>query len=169
MKKRIIGFILAISSVLCVGCNGNDTSYTITFIQEGHAEIVKTVKSGESLADIPLPQEKEGYDVAWDRENFDNVTSDLQVTAVLTPKNYTITYTYDELLINGGYTVVLEKQSQTVSFNSEYALATASCEGLSFLGWKNIETNEMVVSGTYTQAKDITLIAQFEPEDQEWS
>lgn len=169
MKKRLLVFILAVTALFCVGCKKQDTTYTVTFIQEGQAEIVKTVKSGESLLDIPTPTEIEGYEVAWDVENFENVTSDLLVTATLTPKLYTITYIYDELLANGGYTVILEKQTQTVAFNSQCELATATCEGLTFLGWKNVETNEMVVSGKYTQAKDITLIAQFEPEEQEWS
>lgn len=39
--------------------------YTVTFVQEGFANVVKTVKKGESLTDIPAPQSEEGYIVKW--------------------------------------------------------------------------------------------------------
>ena len=173
MKKIILTILAAVFSLtLFSACNvaGNsNTTYTVTFVQEGQTNIVKQVKSGEALTDIPMPQNVAGYDVAWDKTSFASVSSNLTVTAVLTPKTYVIEYTVDSLMENAGYEVVLEKQSQEVRYNATFELASASCEGLVFVGWWNENEQDFVQSGTYTWTDGLTLVARFEPEDQEWS
>ena len=41
-------------------------TYTITFIQEGQSDVVKTLKKGETLTDVPVPVSAAGYDIVWD-------------------------------------------------------------------------------------------------------
>ena len=173
MKKIVLSILAAVFSLtLLSACNGagnSNTTYTVTFVQDGQTNIVKQVKSGEALRDIPLPQEVAGYDVTWDKASFDSVSSNLTVTAVLTPKTYVIEYTVHPYFENNGYEVVLEKQSQEVRYNATFELASASCEGLVFLGWWNEDEGDFIHSGTYTWTDGLTLVARFEPEDQEWS
>ena len=146
--------------------------YTVTFSQEGQENIVKKVESGKELTDIPMPVEQDGYDIAWDRTDFSKITGNLTVKAVATPKTYVITYTYNPLLDNE-YEVTLEKNTQSVVYNTQFTLATAAASStertLIFEGWVDQETNEPVEAGTYVFTRNITLVAQFGVADVEWS
>ena len=175
--KRLCSLLLAFIAALCLFCACSEPEeetgvYTVTFSLEGQADIVKEVESGEALTDIPTPVGKDGYDVAWNTTNFSKITGDLTVTAVLTPKTYVITYTYNPLLDNA-YEVTLEKTTQSVVYNTQFTLATATASNaektLIFQGWVDEETNEPVVAGTYDFTRDITLVAQFGVADVEWS
>lgn len=61
-------------------------TYTITFIQEGQSDVVKTLKKGETLTDVPVPVSAAGYDIVWDKTDFSDVSENVTVTAVKTPK-----------------------------------------------------------------------------------
>ena len=174
--KRLCSLLLACIATLCLfGACGEPKGpvvYTVTFSQEGQTDIVKEVESGKALTDIPTPVGKDGYDVAWNTTNFSKITGNLTVTAVATPKTYVITYTYDPRLDNA-YEVTLEKTTQSVVYNTQFTLATATASNaektLIFQGWVDEETNEPVVAGTYDFTRDITLVAQFGVADVEWS
>ena len=67
----------------------------VTFKQNGQADIVKTLKKGEALTDIPTPASKTGYTVAWEPIDFTNITADVTVNAIETAKTYgTIVITF---------------------------------------------------------------------------
>ena len=71
--------------------------YTITFYPtEGNdlTPIVRTIKEGATLSDIPPVPEIEGKDGAWDRTVFDNVMSNVETYAVYKPKTFDIGFYY---------------------------------------------------------------------------
>ena len=73
--------------------NGNLTVYTVTFQSEVADDIVYLVCAGKDLTVIPEVPEKEGQASAkWDREDFTNITSDIEVHAVYTMKQFTVTF-----------------------------------------------------------------------------
>ena len=94
MKKILIFLMICICSVVMVACGGKGntsekesqsesisdsaTYYTVTFIQENQEDVVKSVKEGESLTDIPNPVEVPGYDVNWDKTDFTNITTNIR-------------------------------------------------------------------------------------------
>ena len=61
-----------------------EKTYTVTFVQEGKDDIVKTVKEGASLTDIPDLEQKTGYTTVWSITEFPSVTENLTVTAITT-------------------------------------------------------------------------------------
>ena len=73
--------------------NGNLTIYKVTFKSEVADDIVRRVFTGRDLTDIPAVPEKEGQESAkWDRSDFTNITSDIEVHAVYTMKQLTVTF-----------------------------------------------------------------------------
>lgn len=106
-----------------------DREVTITFVQEGEANITKTIKSGGALsaAEIPTPVQKKGYNVSWNVTDFSSIKNDLTVTAVATAKKYAIVFK-DK---NG-----TELNSPIdVMFDSPYSLPEADLDEYRFLGW----------------------------------
>ncbi len=104
MKK----FAILILALLCAlftfsACNDDEGEtftvyYTVTFVQEGQPDIVKRVKEGQSITEVSPPKSVVGYtDVRWDRTDFTNITQNITVNVLKTPKTYTIT-----LDANGG-------------------------------------------------------------------
>ncbi len=70
-------------------------SYTITFKAEGSEDIVRTVKYGDTLSDIPEVPARAHYDQTapyWDVTSFEGISSDITVNAVYTPNVYTVTF-----------------------------------------------------------------------------
>ena len=131
-------------------------TYKVTFEQEGEADIVKTVKEGESLTDIPTPKGKTGYDVVWSVTDFTNITKDITVKAIATAKTYTITYD-----VNGGDTMT--SSTQTVTFDKNETLVTPTRENYNFAGWHlGTEDGNAVESGVWTIAEDVTLVASWQ-------
>ena len=130
---------------------------TITFVREGYATIVKQVRYGGTLTDIPELEAKTGYSVSWDRTDFTNVSSDITVTAVETPLKYKITY--DPA---GG---TMENTVCEVEFDSSFTLETPVKKGYLFKGWKIKGTSTFFGGGVWDRTKDIELTAIWE-EDQ---
>lgn len=134
--------------------------YTITFKQDGQADIVKTVVEGESLADIPEPKEVIGHTVVWDRTDFTNITEDVVVKAIATANTYTITYNVN----NENATAIA---AQTVTYDTAYTLATPDAGALFvFDGWYLVDdsgnaTETKLSAGNYTYTNDITVIAKW--------
>ena len=130
--------------------------WTVTFVQAGEEDIVKTVEKGAALTDIPTPKAKEGYTVAWDVTDFSAITENMTVSAVETAERYNVTYE----LANGeameGETV------QEMTFGANYTLKTPTKEGYTFVCWKDKATNKNVpTQGNWAIATDVTLVAEW--------
>ena len=127
------------------------TTYTVTFKQTGVEDVVRTVNAGEALTDVPAPQEKIGYTVVWNTQDFSSVTQDLTVEAVATANTYKITY-------DAGDGIVTSTE-QDVVFDSTPTHPTPTYSGYEFIGWYR---NGLAVSGKWTIAENVTLVAGWE-------
>ncbi len=127
---------------------------TVTFLQDGQSPITKEVVTGGTLAstDIPTPAPKDGYDFAWDRTDFANITENVTVNAVATAKTYTITLNAD-----GGTGA---PATTDITFDGNYTLPTPTKVGYSFIGWKN-GTADVALSGAWNIASNVTLKAEW--------
>ena len=134
----------------------NETQYvTVTFKQEGKMDVVKTLEKGDNLTDIPIPAEKTGYNVIWDRTDFTGIMEDIVVNAVATANTYTVTYD-----ANGGLVV---NATQEVVFDADYTLETPTHTEsyMRFDGWKDGEGNTIAITGKWTTDSGMTLTAQW--------
>ena len=121
----------------------------ITFVQDGCADVTRTIILGNDLTDIPAPQAKTGYTVVWDTTDFTAIDGNMTVTAVATPNNYTVTY------------VGADVAPATFTFDGAYELTAPEKEGFKFLGWFVGET-EMPMTGTWTTANNVELTAKWQ-------
>ena len=128
---------------------------TVTFKQDGQADIVKKVSKGGALAtaDIPTPQAVTGYTLSWSVTDFSNITEDIEVTVVATANEYEVTYD-----ANGG---AVTPAKQTVTFGEDETLATPTKDGYEFKGWYTQE-NVAVTGENWSIANDVTLVAKWE-------
>lgn len=104
MKKKIFALLVCVALIaaFCMtGCDKNndppappEATVTVTFVQAGEENIVKTVEFGGTLTDIPTPAARDGYTVAWNRTDFSRLTEDITVYATLTPIVTTVTVTF---------------------------------------------------------------------------
>ena len=132
--------------------NPEEEQVSITFKQSGYSDVVKTVKKGEDLTDIPKPQTKTGYTVTWDAADFTNITKDMTVNALETANTYTVTYD-----ANGG---TVANETQEVTFDEETTLETPTREDYLFKGW-TYEGVAVVDGAAWLIANDATLIADW--------
>lgn len=131
-------------------------TYTITFKQTGEELKTVTVKEGEDCpADkIPAVVEKTGYTVVWETKDLTNVTGDITVNAVVTPKTYTLTFDAGE-----GRS---EKSEMQVTYDAEYALpGVVPSAGYKFVGW-TLNGENVASSGTWKTADNVTYVAKYE-------
>ena len=127
-------------------------SVTITFKQDGQNDIVRTIEKGSSLINVPSPKGKIGYSVAWDKDNFTDVTEDMVVNAVEAANTYTVTYD-----ANGG---MVSAATQKVTFDAVTTLAQPTKEDYLFSGWKY--EGALVEDNTaWKIAEDVTLVAEW--------
>ena len=140
--------------------------YKVTFSQEAKGATLaqsKTVyvKHGEGVLeeDVPTPVPTTGYEVCWDYSiaELQNVTEDLTVSVVYTPKNYLITYELNGGKMDGGLSV-----EQTVTYGSVVTLQTASKEGFVFRGWAYL--GKILSDFEYLYDYGITVTAVWEAE-----
>ncbi len=105
-------------------------TYTVSFVQEGFVDVVKTVNEGDTLADIPTHQAVQGYEIKWEEKDLTNIQSDITVNAVKTPIEYNIIY-----VLNGG----TNNDENPNSYNVEqsFELKAPAKEGYTFAGWYN--------------------------------
>ena len=130
-----------------------ETYYTVTFRQEGKDDVVRKVKQGEALTNIPTAVQDPGYVVNWSRNDFTNITSNILVTAYKIPAKFTITF----VMSNGAPQI----QPMQVTYGGAYTLEEPSFEGYTFLGWKinDEDTEYFPKNGTYNETSSITLKA----------
>ncbi|MBQ9114253.1 MAG: InlB B-repeat-containing protein [Clostridia bacterium] len=105
----------------------SEKTFTVTFKQDGCADVVKEVKEGETLTDVPRPAEKIGYTVTWDQTDFTNIKDNIKVTAIEKANKYTVTYD-----AKGGS---VTPETQEVVFDEKTTLATPQKQDYVFLGW----------------------------------
>ena len=175
VMKKILMLVLSIvmAAGFMVGCGKSDDSngsnspttseggtvtpeektVTITFKQDGYADVVKKIEKGGSLTDIPSPAEKEGYTITWNRTEFTNIKEDIKVTAIEKANKYTITYD-----ANGG---TVENATQEVTFDEETTLATPVREDWTFLGWTYNNT-AVLNNAPWKIADSVTLVASWQ-------
>lgn len=127
----------------------------VTFKQSGQVDIVKTLKKGETLTDIPAPMPKTGYIVEWESIDFTNITGDMTVNAIETAKTYTLVFD-----ANGGS---LTQTSITVTYGQAYSLMIPAHDTKLFAGWMYNDTT-VSLSGTWeidTDTAEVILTAQW--------
>ena len=104
----------------------NEKTYTILF-EDCHGKTTRIVGHGKTLLDVPEPSEKDGYVAVWDRTSFENVTCELQVTAIYTPVEYRVIYN-----TNGG---VVPDEDTIFTIERGAVLHTPQRDYYAFEGW----------------------------------
>ncbi len=73
--------------------------FNVTFDDEISNIISYKVAHGQTLSDIPNPTAKDGYSARWNVENFENILADVNVKAIYTPIEYTISFISDDSVV----------------------------------------------------------------------
>ena len=73
--------------------------FNVTFDDEISNIISCKVAHGQTLSDIPNPTAKDGYSARWNVENFENILADVNVKAIYTPIEYTISFISDDSVV----------------------------------------------------------------------
>lgn len=128
--------------------------YTVTFVQNGQSNVVREVEEGGTLTDIPEPQKRTGYTVAWEEKDLSNITRNIVVNAIETPNEYTVTYVTEE--------GTLERNKQTVTYDAAYELATPAAPDMyTFAYWAQEDGTAIMQTGCWKIAADVTLTAKW--------
>lgn len=133
--------------------------HTVTFIQNGQADVVKTLTVGTALAkvDVPTVASKTGYTVEWNKTELDAAlgatSGNLIVNAVEMANTYTVTYDANDGTVS--------KTTQDVVYDSTVELATATRKGYTFVGWYKADDTP-VENGVWEIADDVTLEAKWQ-------
>ncbi|MBQ9729428.1 MAG: InlB B-repeat-containing protein [Clostridia bacterium] len=112
----------------------------VAFVQDGQAPIYREIEKGASLptTEIPTPVPVKGYDVSWDRTDFNNLTdSVIVVNLKKTPKVYRVAFYLDPYVAGNS-----PAASMNVTFGNGYSTGIPSKQGYTFAGWK-------IIGGTY--------------------
>lgn len=130
---------------------------------DGSEPIIVWVNEGLSFEEtMPAVPEIPGYDVAWSKtkEDLVNLTEDVTVSLVKTPKKYTLTL--DVSTMQGA---TIEKKTVEVKFNEIPVIPTPVLPAESdyvFAGWKIKNTDNWLLSDEpYTHPENLTLVAQW--------
>ncbi len=178
MKKLLIGILFLGITLFSVACatpsedtstsSNGGTVYTITFRQEGAADVLFEVEEGGSFEEaLPVCVQKTGYTAKWENADYTDIGEDMLIMAVYTPNAYVITYESGLTAENEsryGYTI--EGNAQSVVFDGQVTLYVPTAGELGFLGWKIKGTKDFFTDGKYEVAENITLVAVW---DREWS
>ena len=150
--------------------------YYITFCVDGEEMVVKSVKEGATLTDVPVVPPVEGMTGKWDRTTFTNIRTDVTVNAIYSVQTFTVRFYYKQPDVSG---LVLISSFENVpygcDFASEYAEAIAAFDfpkelsnNTHFIGWdqsfdsvtSNLEINAVYATNKY----DVTFDLQYTPE-----
>ena len=137
---------------------------TVTFVYQDETTVVRTVKKGESLTDIPACSEKKGYTIVWSVTDFNKIESNMTVVEEVTANKYTITYNAD-----GGS---VESTTMSVTYGQGYTLFTPTRGGYTFDGWVDASGNKVEMTGTWTTDSSVALTAKWTKkttEDNNWT
>ncbi len=168
MKKIIFSLCLLWVITFAVACNPQGdggslpnlpTFYTVTFVQEGQANEVKTVEQGKNLPDLPkiTATPPVGYSYEWERTDFSSLSGDVTVRLKAVPNTYTVHYD-----IGSDSYAQIQASTQSVVFDSAFTPLIPTRFGYTFVGWLIKGTNEPFESQTYKVAGDTYLVAKWE-------
>ena len=134
------------------------TFYTVTFVQEGQANEVKTVEQGKNLQDLPkiTATPPVGYSYEWERTDFSSLSGDITVRLKAVPNTYTVHYD-----IGDDPNAQIQASTQSVVFGGEFTPLLPTRSGYTFVCWLIRGTNEPFESQTYTVAGDTHLVAKW--------
>lgn len=132
----------------------DEKTYNVTFV-DCETTTTKTVGHGKNLTDVPMPSEKDGYAACWNTDNFENVTSDMTVSAVYTPIVYRVTYETFGGKVTGDTIFTIENGAP---------LLAATRDFYTFDGWYTDRTfsNKITEIGK-GRVGDVTVYAKWTP------
>ncbi len=148
------------SNVTLVASWTEKAKHTVTFVQNGQTDVVKTLTVGTALAetDVPTVADKTGYTVEWDKTELAAALSatsgNLVVNAVETAKTYKITYDANDGTVS--------KTTQDVVYDTTVTLETATRKGYTFVGWYKADDTPVVNDGVWGIADNVTLKAKWQ-------
>ncbi len=163
MRKFIAILLCAFTALAAVSCSGSGPAkkkYTVTFVQNGIVVYTLEVVDGYCPDILPEIQPKTGYDFRWSKTDFADITSDITVTVVETPKTYTVT-----LIPNGGAFAddnSTENKTVSVTYDATYSLPECKKDGYKFISWKIDENQSCPSTGKWTTDGNLTLTAAYE-------
>ncbi len=126
--------------------------YTVKFIGWNGAVLKSETVTYTGDATAPEPPAREGYDFNRWSHDFTNVSSDLEINAIYTQKEYVVTF------VDSDDTVL---STQTVKYGeAATAPANPTKEGYTFVGWDNTGygnvTQAMTVKAMYVEGTGVT-------------
>lgn len=150
----------AFAAVSCSVCGSQKTRYTVTFVQNGKVVFTLEVVDGSYPEILPEIQPKTGYDLRWSKTDFGDISSDVTVTVIETPKTYTVT-----LIPDGGAFAddnSTENKTVSVTYDATYSLPECKKDGYKFVSWKIDENKSCPSAGKWTTDDNLTLTAAYE-------
>ncbi len=163
MRKFIAVLLCAFTAFAAVSCSGSGsqkTKYTVTFVQNGKVVFTLEVVDGSYPEILPEIQPKTGYDLRWSKIDFGDISSDVTVTVMETPKTYTVT-----LIPDGGAFAddnSTENKTVSVTYDATYSLPECKKDGYKFVSWKIGENKSCPSVGKWTTDDNLTLTAAYE-------
>ncbi len=131
-----------------------EKTYNVTFV-DCATTMTKTVGHGKNLTDVPTPSAKDGYAACWNTDNFENVTSDMTVTAVYTPIVYRVTYETFGGKVTGDTIFTIENGAP---------LLAATRDFYAFDGWYTDRTfSSKITEIGKGRVGDVTVYAKWTP------
>lgn len=131
-----------------------EKTYNVTFV-DCATTTTKTVGHGKNLTDVPTPSAKDGYAACWNTDNFENVTSDMTVSAVYTPIVYRVTYETFGGKVTGDTIFTIENGAP---------LLAATRDFYTFDGWYTDRTfSSKITEIGKGRVGDVTVYAKWTP------
>ena len=131
-----------------------EKTYNVTFV-DCATTTTKTVGHGKNLTDVPTPSAKDGYAACWNTNNFENVTSDMTVSAVYTPIVYRVTYETFGGKVTGDTIFTIENGAP---------LLAATRDFYTFDGWYTDRTfSSKITEIGKGRVGDVTVYAKWTP------
>lgn len=163
MKRLVLSLCLlgiVVFTVACAKQDGGESSpifYTVTFVQEGQADEVKTVEQGKNLqAPEIVATPPVGYSYEWERTDFSALSGNITVRLKAVPNTYIVYYD-----IGDDPLAQIESEAQSVVFDSEFSPLIPTRFGYTFAGWVIKDTDEAFAPEKYTVAGDTYLLAKW--------
>ncbi len=102
--------------------------FKIVFHEEDGSTHEITVDEGDDLSDCDPPKAKKGYSAKWSEADYENAQDTVNVTAVYTPINYSITYELDGGELSGDI-------PQSYTIENGVSLPGPTRRYFEFVGW----------------------------------
>ena len=162
MKKLILALLVVICCFSVSACGekkGESEICTITFVQEGENDVVKTVEKGKALTDIPLPKSFAGYVVTWDKTDFSKIEENIVVYAIIEKGVFTVTYDLGINKTNPNATI--GNVTEQVTYLEDFVPQIPYAYNYEFVGWYIEGTNTQISAGEFKLTDDVTLVAKW--------